>query len=261
MKGKILGYGVISGDDGNRYNFEVSDIVNLDNRDPNKLSGVEVDFEAEEKSAKAIFITHTTPSVNLDNLKNQMMNNDAAGIRFKFLLSIGILLGAELIFLIPFIGLVLGTLLFIGGLALYIVAILALKKESQSTTLLRNLLISFAFIGLFAVLAASFVASLGATFITGVSTVTITLGVFWFLSWVGMSFFWILFMREIAFITGQKVILWGAYVHMVGSILTPVTFGILTIIFSIIALGMYIYGFYKFNAITKREPEQNLPWI
>lgn len=56
MKGKILGVGVISGDDGNRYSFELSDIANLKKRSLDSLSGCEVDFQIQDDKAKNIFI-------------------------------------------------------------------------------------------------------------------------------------------------------------------------------------------------------------
>lgn len=44
MKGKVLGLGVISGDDGNRYEFDVAEVQNLNNANPQTLVGKQVDF-------------------------------------------------------------------------------------------------------------------------------------------------------------------------------------------------------------------------
>ena len=95
MKGKILGIGMISGDDGNRYNFEISDIANLNNRNPDSLAGCEVDFEINEKAAKNIFITGG--GINVANLQGQFMASDTQGIRFKFLLAMGLYFGGSFI--------------------------------------------------------------------------------------------------------------------------------------------------------------------
>lgn len=69
--------------------------------------------------------------------------------------------------------------------------------------MLRNLLniaCVYAFIGLFATLA------------------TLVLGI-WLLSWITWCFSSYYVTREVAFIASQKVILWGAYVHMVAILL------------------------------------------
>ncbi|EMZ38562.1 hypothetical protein [Helicobacter bilis] len=57
MQGKILGLGVIRGDDGNRYSFSLDDIANLSGYNSRNLAGYQVDFEIdEENKAKDIFI-------------------------------------------------------------------------------------------------------------------------------------------------------------------------------------------------------------
>ena len=95
MKGKILAVGLISGEDGNRYTFEASDVSNLEGRSMENLTGCEVDFEVSENMAKNIFITGG--SINMANIQGQLMANDTQSIRFKFLLGIGLYFGLEVL--------------------------------------------------------------------------------------------------------------------------------------------------------------------
>ncbi|EEO25872.1 hypothetical protein [Helicobacter winghamensis] len=64
MRGKVLGIGMISGDDGNRYNFEPSDIANLGKRTLDSLIGCEVDFQIQENKASSIFIIKRNGSID-----------------------------------------------------------------------------------------------------------------------------------------------------------------------------------------------------
>ena len=52
MKGVVLTNGIIRAEDGNRYSFELGDVVNLN--DLSDLSELEVDFEPHENTAKSI---------------------------------------------------------------------------------------------------------------------------------------------------------------------------------------------------------------
>ena len=60
MKGKILGAGAISGDDGNRYYYDESELKNL--KENQKLDGAEVDFEVKDGKAVGVYITKSTSS-------------------------------------------------------------------------------------------------------------------------------------------------------------------------------------------------------
>ena len=77
MKGNILSYGVISGQDGNRYTFDALDIKNLGNKNPMKLDGSEVDFEIEDKKAINIYITKSA-GVSLESLGDKIGNINAS---------------------------------------------------------------------------------------------------------------------------------------------------------------------------------------
>lgn len=57
MKGKILAPYLISGEDGQRYEFALGEIKNFQGESLDSLVGCEVDFEVKENAAKNIFIT------------------------------------------------------------------------------------------------------------------------------------------------------------------------------------------------------------
>lgn len=81
MRGKILAIGVISADDGNRYDFEPSDISNLGKRSAKSLIGCEVDFQIQENKASSIFIIKGNGS--LDDAVNG--NNGIVALLITFL--------------------------------------------------------------------------------------------------------------------------------------------------------------------------------
>ncbi|WP_096014201.1 hypothetical protein [Campylobacter lanienae] len=54
MKGKILGAGAISGEDGNRYYYDEDAIKNLNEN--SKIEGLEVDFDIKDGKAVEIYI-------------------------------------------------------------------------------------------------------------------------------------------------------------------------------------------------------------
>lgn len=56
MKGKVLKLGLISGEDGNRYNFVPSDVANLGQKTLESLIGCEVDFQIQGDKASNILI-------------------------------------------------------------------------------------------------------------------------------------------------------------------------------------------------------------
>lgn len=154
MKGKILAVGLISGEDGNRYTFEASDVSNLEGRSMEHLTGCEVDFEVSENMAKNIFITGG--SINMANIQGQLMANDTQSIRFKFLLSFGLCFGGSFISLIPFIGWVIGGILLIAGLVILVLAVLGTKRTSESPTLFKNFILSIAIVVVALILAMIF---------------------------------------------------------------------------------------------------------
>lgn len=267
MKGKILGSGIISGDDGNRYNFEVADIANLDNRNPDNLAGYEVDFEINENMAKSIFITGGGNSINMDinEIQGKLMANDVSGIRFKFLLSIGLYVLGSIIALIPFIGWVLGPIIYISGYVVLFLAVIGLKRASESKTLLRNLVFSFVII--FIVVAIAF-AIAGSALIDGfdrfdsydsaAGTGLIVTAIICLVGLIIAIVFYVLYSRELAFITGQKFLIWSVYVNILGALTTAIFIGYLLLI---VAFILNIVGFWKFSEIRKRTDSDVMPWF
>ena len=271
MKGKILAVGLISGEDGNRYTFEASDVSNLEGRSMESLTGCEVDFEVSENMAKNIFITGG--SINMANLQGQLMANDTQSIRFKFLLSIGLYFGGNFIFLIPFIGWVIGGVLIIAGFVLFVLAVLGTKRTSESPTLFKNFILSIVIFAVASILAVIFggsallgaLAGYGSAGGFGIAASIVILAVGAIAGFV----YNLLFFRELAFVTEQKFLLWAFYANIIGSI-TAVIANIIGSITAVIFIGwlvivaaliLWIIGFYQMKNIRKRTATDSMPWF
>jgi len=141
MKGKILDYsvqnssGIISGNDGNRYNF-----INKEwKSDKSPMANQLVDFDINENNAIAIYLDATASSFNADELKEKMADfknsdtvknaqsniNDAIndGVQNKFGFRVSVMIAIALFFPVvslPFSGSLslldggLGKILFVG---------------------------------------------------------------------------------------------------------------------------------------------------
>lgn len=130
MQGKILGARIISSDDGNRYTCTKSDFKNLNGKDFNSLSGVEVDFEVSSdengnKIAKDIFITKSA-GVSLDSL-GSIAKNDLSGVKMKAV----IVLTLSALSFVPYIGLACAII----SLTVMIMAIFGANKLANSHTI------------------------------------------------------------------------------------------------------------------------------
>lgn len=259
MKGKVLAPNLISGEDGNRYTFEASDVSNLEGRSMENLTGCEVDFEVSENMAKNIFITGG--SINMANIQGQLMANDTQSIRFKFLLSIGLYFGGNFILLIPFLGWVLGGVLIIAGFVLFVLAVLGTKRASESPTLFKNFILSIAVVVVALILAMIF----GGTALLGgmayssdggfglvVAVILLIVGS------IAALVYNLLFFRELAFVTEQKFLLWAFYANIIGSITAVIFIGWLVIV---AALILWIIGFYQMKNIRKRTATDVMPWF
>ncbi|WP_104746856.1 2-amino-4-hydroxy-6-hydroxymethyldihydropteridine pyrophosphokinase [Helicobacter bilis] len=260
MKGKVLAPSLISGEDGNRYTFEASDVSNLEGRSMESLTGCEVDFEVSEKVAKNIFITGG--SINMANLQGQLMANDTQSIRFKFLLAIGLYFGGSIISFIPFLGWVLGPILFIAGFVFFVLAVLGAKRASESQTLFKNFILSMVIFAVASILAAIFggsallgaLAGYGSAGGFGIAASIVILAVGAIAGFV----YNLLFFRELAFVTGQKFLLWGLYANIIGGITAVIFIGWL---FVLVALVLWILGFYQMKEIRKRTATDSMPWF
>lgn len=260
MKGKVLTPSLISGEDGNRYTFEASDVSNLEGRSMENLTGCEVDFEVSENMAKNIFITGG--SINMANLQGQLMANDTQSIRFKFLLGIGLYFGGSFISLIPFLGWVLGGVLLIAGFVVFVLAVLGTKRTSESPTLFKNFILSIAVAVVALILAMIF----GGTALLGgmagyssaggfglvVAVILLIVGS------IAALVYNLLFFRELAFVTEQKFLLWAFYANIIGSITAVIFIGWLLIIAAVV---LWIIGFYQMKNIRKRTATDVMPWF
>lgn len=265
MKGKILGLGVISGDDGKRYSFEVSNIKNLKDRNPESLENCEVDFETVEGMAKEIFIIQSNNSIDIGNIKNKIIAGDVQGIRLKLLVAIGLSVTGAILGLIPVVGWFFKFLFGVIALTLWIMAVLALKRASNSQTLLRNFLISL-FIGIVSFVIAIFSgAALMAVMYSGgdvgvgliVAIIILVAGV------IGALVFGFFFIREFSFIIQQKYILWSFYISIVATIIAAIPFvgWVIAILMYIGAIVLEVLAFLHFNAIRKRTDSDVMPWF
>lgn len=68
----------------------------------------------------------------------------------------------------------------------------------------------------------------------------------------------LLFFRELAFVTGQKFLLWGLYANIIGGITALIFIGWL---FVLTALVLWIIGFYQMKTIRKRTATDSMPWF
>ncbi len=260
MKGKILAVGLISGEDGNRYTFETSDVANLEGRSMENLTGCEVDFEVSEKAAKNVFITGG--SINMANIQGQLMANDTQSIRFKFLLSIGLYFGGSFISIIPFIGWVIGGILLIAGFVLFVLAVLGTKRTSESQTLFEIFILCIAVFAVTFTLAMIF----GSSVLFGVMAGYDSAGEFGLVVAIILLIvgtivalvYQLLFFRELAFVTEQKFLLWAFYANIIGGITAVIFIGWL---FVLAALVLWILGFYQMKEIRKRTETDVMPWF
>lgn len=135
MKGKILGSGLISGEDGNRYSFSLEDIQNLGSKDENALVNCEVDFEVQESNAKSIFITKSSFNANsVNSVIRNFGKEDISSIKIKtYLYVAGSLLG-----FIP----ILGQILFLVGIVCLYWAIISISRIS-GIPLVKNFILTF----------------------------------------------------------------------------------------------------------------------
>ena len=129
MQGKILADGLISGNDGQRYTYTASDLKNAQGKSVNAIIGSEVDFNGVDGKASDIYITKQS-----FDLQHRLFDGDLQGIKFKVYAAAGCCLLA----LIPFIGI---AFLLLAIVLLFLVVV-SVKKGSQSTTLLKNFILS-----------------------------------------------------------------------------------------------------------------------
>lgn len=261
MKGKILGHGTISGDDGARYSYDIADLKNLGSRNPMRLDGAEVDFEIQDGKAANIFITKGGGASVSDLTAGMGMDAADPGVRKVKLFAI-IALACGCFAWIPIIGI----LFLIAFVVCNIIAYLGVRNISQSPTLIKNFIISLvlelgaglvaaigtagAWLGILGIGSSSSVGLIGTSVIFVVAAVLISLAGF---------IFYLSFMRELAFLTEQKMFLWAYYLTLLGVLTSFVYIGLL---FIIAAFVMEIIAWLKVQNIRQApQPGEVLPWF
>lgn len=224
MKGKILGTGAISGADGARYYYDEGAIKNA--KDGHKLEGCEVDFEVKDGKAIHIYITKSAFSVN-DATQN-LLTTDLQSIKLKAF----IMMGCVVLMIIPILGFIFGLV----ALVLYVLVVLGLHKASQSTSLLKNWILSMAVyllgVVIIAVATLGTGASLSLAIITkgyslfgGLGVMAIFSMALGFLIMLSSWYFSYLYYKEVAYITNEPFFMYYFWCALVGTITLAIFIG------------------------------------
>lgn len=248
MRGVILGNGIISGEDGKRYRFNLQDIQNLNGKSEQSLEKCEVDFEVDESGetalAKEVFIIKS-PTNFAGSFTNSLNDNSIASIKLKAYIGI---VSSALIFL-PFVGWLFGII----GIVAFIFALIGISKESGCKSLIFNYIIAsvlsfFATIIIsFSAVTAFFGAASGAnsSVFAGISFVAI-LG---FVIALGALFFAYKYLSLLAKVTNEKLFLYTFFVDVAATLTMLVPF--LGVLLGIASYIIEIIAWIKFKEIRK----------
>ena len=132
MQGKILSPQLISGDDCKRYEYGKNDVINLDGKELDMLTGSQEEFlRIDKRVAKSIYIINE----NL-NVSSILSADSIRSARLKALWGIGLLIFRFILFFnfIPYIG----QIIAIVGFVLYSMAIYSVNKAAASKSLFKN---------------------------------------------------------------------------------------------------------------------------
>ncbi len=245
MRGVILGSGVISGEDGKRYSYELKDIQNLNGKTEASLERCEVDFEVDDSkkslSAKAIFITKS-PSSNFGNI---FQDSSIPSIKMKAYIA----LGCGLFSPIPIIGWLFG----IVSIVFLILTILNISKISGSKELLKNYIL-YAVIATIGTVVIAI--SAGSAMILGsMSSSSGMVGgaiVFMVIGLLVIAlglFFAYKYYRELADLTQEEFFFYAFIIKVVASITIPIL--VVSVIVSIAATVVEIIAWVRFKDIKK----------
>ncbi len=256
MKGTILTTGIISGEDGNRYNFVADNVQNLDGKEIQDIVNAEVDFVIKDEKAVEIFITNTQKQNT--TLTNKVISNDVSAVKTKMFIGLGLRLGT----VIPAIG----VILTLAGLVFQFIAVSSANKLASSKTLLKNFTISFiiAFIsgivstfGITGVLMASlFGSSRSFNAYGGYSQPSIDWGMIIFLALIviALAIVSIIFMKkyyaELSIITEQQSFTTVFYLYAIGMLTTVILIGGILIFIAFILELMAWSNVEKINKST-----------
>lgn len=244
MKGKILDINLIVGSDEKRYSFEASDIANAKEQSVQNLIGSEVDFEAVENTAKAIYITKSS-SFNVNAI---FENNDLNSIKLKAYIA----MGCAVLGLLPVVGYVFEIISFV----LMILVVIGINKSSGSKTLLRNFII-YALIVFFGGIiiefstAASFMAGLG---LAAFGSAAGAFGSFGFAVVVGLIIliaglvYGYFFYKELSVVTNESFFLYAFIAIAIGEVLIVPVLGALIVV---VGYVLEIIAWIRFKEIRK----------
>ena len=218
MKGKILADGVISGDDGNRYTYESNELKNSSNIS----AGSEVDFQIKGGKAVDIYVTKQAFSVD-----KAFLSKDLQGIKFK----VFVMFGCFLLTFIPFIGIIFD----LAGIVLYVLVVLALKEASQSTSLLKNWILSMVVIFLGGIIITisgggiilSF--SGGSSSLNGLGIGAIAGLILGFLIVASSFYYAYLYYKEVAHITNEPFFMYYFWCYSIGVLTAFIYIGLLLV--------------------------------
>lgn len=247
MQGKILAENLISGNDGNRYKFDISDVENLKGESMQNIVGREVDFQIQENMAKSIFLAQKTSVGNVGEL---IGDNSVQGIQIKGYCSLMIYLWE-----IPF----LGQILFILGVLASILVVVSIQKVSGSTTLLRNYIIPlllYVIAGTIMVFSVGFGALGMAVGSSGAPNFEMLLSSFGIGTIVSIVMFMVAiyfkyqYAKELATITNQPYFLYAFFASIIGAVTTTILIGFL---FFLAALILEIMAWNRLSEIRKAD--------
>ena len=222
MKGKILGAGAISAEDGGRYYYDEGEIKNL--KSGQKLEGCEVDFDI--KDGKAIDIYIIKQAFNVNDATKNLLSTDLQSIKLKAF----IMMGCCVLMIIPILGIIFG----LAALVLYVLVVLGLHKASQSTTLLKNWILSMAvyFLGAIIIFASagSGILSIGALMggysaFSGLGIMAIFGATLGFLVALSSWYFSYLYYKEVAYITNEPFFMYYFWCALAGTITLVIFIG------------------------------------
>ncbi|WP_297810602.1 hypothetical protein [uncultured Helicobacter sp.] len=237
MLGRILSENIISGNDGHRYNFEVSEIRNLEGRAVQSIIENEVDFEIQEDKAVNIYLIKKQFSLS----KESLLAEDIPSIKMKAFL----MYGCYVLSGIPIIGQILGII----GFVLNILIVIALKKISGSQTLLKNFVIGmiamvFSMVSIiFSIVGGLLLASYTDNASFGIFGIVFSLVVLLVCAYYGY-----LYHKELAQITNQPFFLYSFYLTMVG---LATSFFYIGFLFLIGAIVLQVLAWIKFEEVKK----------
>ncbi len=253
MKGKILGNGIISGDDGKRYSFGLDEIKNLNGKSENSLANAEVDFEIEGESAKSIFITNTKFSLNSFN------DGSLNSIKLKVYIYLGCTLGGYLVELIPVVGPFLGAIFVITGFVFLILALLAMSQMAQVSILpkiIKAWLLTFIGSSAVTISIAAAAASLvfGGNNLSALGAVSIMFIVIGFGMMFSSLYFYHQYFKTLSLITNEKFFIYAFYAKIAGLIsmlfiFIPVFGLVIVAIFGIAATVIEVIAWVRFKEV------------